>query len=69
MLDISMIKQAQQRLEDVVYNTPLSYAPALSKITGYQVYLKKENLQHTGAFKLRGAFNKIAILVEKKKQH
>jgi len=59
-----MIKQAQRRLEDVVYNTPLSYAPTLSKLTGYEVYLKKENLQHTGAFKLRGAFNKIASLVE-----
>jgi len=59
-----MIKQAQRRLEDVVYNTPLSYAPTLSNMTGYEVYLKKENLQHTGAFKLRGAFNKIASLVE-----
>ncbi len=59
-----MIQQAQQRLEDVVYHTPLSYAPILSKMTGYEVYLKKENLQHTGAFKLRGAFNKIASLIE-----
>jgi len=65
MLDLNMVKQAQLRLEDVVYHTPLSYAPTLSKITGYQVYLKKENLQHTGSFKLRGAFNKVASLVEK----
>ena len=65
MLDLNMVKEAAQRLEDVAYNTPLSYAPTLSKMTGYQVYLKKENLQHTGAFKLRGAFNKIASLVEK----
>jgi len=64
MLDLNMIKKAQLRLEDVVYNTPLAYAPTLSKISGYQVYLKKENLQHTGAFKLRGAFNKIASLIE-----
>jgi threonine dehydratase len=66
MLDLNMVNQAQLRLEDVVYNTPLSYAPTLSKITGYQVYLKKENLQHTGSFKLRGAFNKVASLVEEK---
>jgi threonine dehydratase len=33
-------------------------------MSGYEVYLKKENLQRTGAFKLRGAFNKIASLVE-----
>jgi len=59
-----MIKQAQQRLDGMVYHTPFSFAPILSKMSGYDVYLKKENLQHTGAFKLRGAFNKIASLVE-----
>jgi len=64
MLNLNMIKQAQQRLGAVAYNTPFSYAPILSKMSGYEVYLKKENLQHTGAFKLRGAFNKIASLVE-----
>lgn len=45
-------------------NTPFSYAPFLSEQTGVDVYLKKENLQMTGAFKLRGAFNKIASLSE-----
>ena len=64
MLDLNMIKQAQQRLDGMVYHTPFSFAPILSKMSGYDVYLKKENLQHTGAFKLRGAFNKIASLVE-----
>ncbi len=59
-----MIKQAQQRVDAVAYNTPFSFAPILSKISGYDVYLKKENLQHTGSFKLRGAFNKMASLVE-----
>jgi threonine dehydratase len=47
-----------------VHRTPFAYAPILSEISGYEVYLKKENLQRTGAFKLRGAFNKIASLVE-----
>jgi threonine dehydratase len=37
-------------------------------MSGYEVYLKKENLQHTGAFKLRGAFNKIASLIENGKK-
>ena len=64
MLDLKSIKKAAERLEDVVYHTPFSYAPILSEISGYEVYLKKENLQHTGAFKLRGAFNKIATLIE-----
>ena len=64
MLDLKKIKQAYERVSEVAYNTPFTYAPILSKLSGYEVYLKKENLQRTGAFKLRGAFNKIARLVE-----
>ncbi len=64
MLDLNSIKKAQERLNGVVHHTPFSYAPILSEISGYEVYLKKENLQRTGAFKLRGAFNKIATLIE-----
>ena len=56
------VKKAKSRLEGVVKNTPFSYAKILSSISGINVYLKKENLQVTGAFKLRGAFNKIAKL-------
>jgi len=68
MLDLNTIKKAYTRITDVVYHTPLTYAPMLSKMSGYEVYLKKENLQRTGAFKLRGAFNKIATLVEEDTQ-
>ena len=64
MLDLKSIKKAQERLDGVIHHTPFSYAPILSEMSGYEVYLKKENLQRTGAFKLRGAFNKIATLVE-----
>lgn len=64
MLDLNAIKKAYDRLQDVVHRTPLTYAPILSQLSGYEVYLKKENLQRTGAFKLRGAFNKIASIVE-----
>ena len=64
MLDLNRIKKAYERLEGVVHHTPFSYAPILSELSGYEVYLKKENLQRTGAFKLRGAFNKIATLIE-----
>jgi len=64
MLDLNNIKKAYERVLGVVHRTPFSYAPILSQISGYEVYLKKENLQRTGAFKLRGAFNKIASLVE-----
>ncbi len=68
MLDLEAIKTAYERLEGVVHHTPFSYAPILSEMSGYEVYLKKENLQRTGAFKLRGAFNKIATLVESGKK-
>jgi threonine dehydratase len=68
MLDLQSIKEAQERIGSVASNTPFSYAPLLSEMSGYEVYLKKENLQHTGAFKLRGAFNKIASLVESGKK-
>jgi len=64
MLDLNKIKQAYKRVTGVVHHTPFTYAPILSSLSGYEVYLKKENLQRTGAFKLRGAFNKIAVLVE-----
>lgn len=64
MLDLNNIKKAYERVSSVVHRTPFSYAPILSAMSGYKVYLKKENLQRTGAFKLRGAFNKVAALVE-----
>ncbi|MCW8821183.1 MAG: threonine ammonia-lyase [Sulfurovum sp.] len=64
MLDLKSIEKAYERVSDVIHRTPFSYAPILSQMCGYEVYLKKENLQRTGAFKLRGAFNKIASLIE-----
>ncbi|MDT7920269.1 MAG: threonine/serine dehydratase [Meiothermus sp.] len=56
------IQQAHTRLRPHVRETPLDYAPALSQISGAAVYLKLENLQHTGSFKVRGALNKLLSL-------
>ena len=67
MVTLELIKKAKERLESVIDDTPFAYAPTLSKMSGVDVYLKKENLQATGAFKLRGAFNKIASLSDKEK--
>ncbi len=64
LIDLENIKQAQERIEGVVAKTPLAYAPYLSELSSANVYLKKENLQITGAFKIRGAYNKIASLSE-----
>jgi len=64
MLDLNKIQKAYERISNVAHYTPFSYAPILSQLSGYEVYLKKENLQRTGAFKIRGAFNKLATLIE-----
>ncbi|MCL6636740.1 MAG: threonine/serine dehydratase [Alicyclobacillus sp.] len=58
----SEIEVAQARLRDRVQVTPLLYAPALSAAAGMDVYLKCENLQITGSFKVRGALNMILAL-------
>ncbi|MFY9141390.1 threonine ammonia-lyase [Sulfuricurvum sp.] len=62
MVDLKTIYQAHERIKGVVVETPFAFAPRLSEETGAEIYLKKENLQVTGAFKIRGAYNKIASL-------
>ncbi|MBN2870906.1 MAG: threonine ammonia-lyase [Campylobacterales bacterium] len=64
MIDLQTIYQAHERIKETVVETPFAYAPRLSEECGCEVYLKKENLQVTGAFKIRGAYNKIATLNE-----
>lgn len=56
------IQQAHTRLRPHVRETPLELSLALSQISGAEVYLKLENLQHTGSFKVRGALNKLLSL-------
>lgn len=53
---------AAGRLRDRVRETPLNYSTPFSRQTGANVYFKLENLQHTGSFKLRGAFNRLLDL-------
>ena len=60
MLTLGMVYEAQKRLKDVARVTPLNPAPTI----GENVYIKAENLQLTGSFKLRGAFNKISSLTD-----
>ena len=67
MFPLNKIEQAQERIGGVVTKTPYAYAPYLSELSGCRVYLKKENLQMTGAFKIRGAYNKIATLSDEAK--
>jgi len=62
MIKLSEIVQAKRKINKVVNKTPFAHAPNLSDEVGAIVYLKKENLQLTGAYKIRGAYNKIASL-------
>ena len=56
------IRAAERILEGVVRPTPLEYSRALSAKVGADVYLKCENLQRAGSFKIRGAYTRIAGL-------
>lgn len=62
--DIADIILAKQRIEGQVRTTPVLSDPQLNSILGCELWLKCENLQHTGAFKFRGASNAIALLDE-----
>jgi threonine dehydratase len=56
------IEAARRRLEGVARVTPVYPSETFSRRTGRQVWLKAENLQRTGSFKIRGAFNKISTV-------
>ncbi len=62
------IEQAHRALAEVVKRTPLIPSRTFSAMTGSRVCLKLENLQDTGSFKLRGAFNKIRQLTPEERQ-
>ena len=62
MIELNKIYQAKQKISDFVLKTPLTHSHFLSELCGKQVFLKNENLQITGAYKIRGAYNKIASL-------
>ena len=58
---------ASKRLKGLVQKTPLVFSPQFSEATGAKVWLKLENLQDTGSFKLRGASNKLLTLTDEEK--
>ena len=61
---IAEVEAARARLSGVARETPLYPTETFSKLAGRQVFLKAENLQRTGSFKIRGAYNTIATLGE-----
>ncbi|QZY00376.1 threonine ammonia-lyase [Halobaculum rubrum] len=64
MLDYEDVLAAREHVEQVAVRTPLNYSHSFSELTGAEINLKLENTQRTGAFKIRGAMNRIAALSE-----
>lgn len=64
-LKLTEIEKAAKRLANTIHKTSLDKSTTFSEMTGGEIYLKFENQQKTGSFKIRGASNKIASLVEK----
>ena len=68
-LSIQDIEQAAARLAGHIVATPLLSSPTLNQMSGARLWFKAENLQHTGAFKLRGALNRLLQLTEAEKHN
>src|SRR5690606_10409792 len=64
----SDVVDALNVVSSVVHRTPFLYSKTFSRWSGCDVYLKLENLQRTGAFKIRGAYNMIAHLAPEERQ-
>lgn len=64
-LELTEIERAAARLESTIHRTKLELSKTFSEMSGGQVYLKYENQQKTGSFKIRGASNKIAAMLER----
>ena len=69
MVSLQDIQKAQSTLRGVSVVTPLDRSRTLSELTRNEVYLKLENLQRTGSFKIRGAYNRLANLPEDARAH
>ncbi len=67
MLTLDKVYHANYVLKDAIRQTDVIYSPAISGISGCNVYLKCENLQITGSFKVRGAYYKISQLTDEEK--
>ena len=67
MLTLNKFEEASEKVKEVTLETKLIYSEFLSEQTGNKVYLKPENMQLTGAYKVRGAYYKISTLTEEER--
>ena len=68
MLTLDKFEEASEKVKEVIQETKLIYSDYLSAQTGNKVWLKPENMQYTGAYKLRGAYYKISTLSEEERE-
>ena len=68
MLTLEKFEEASEIVKRVTNPTKLIYSDYLSALTGGKVYLKPENMQYTGAYKLRGAYYKISTLTDEERK-
>lgn len=68
MLTLDKVYHARYVLKDAIRQTDVIYSPSISQESGCNVYLKTENLQITGSFKVRGAYYKISQLTDEEKK-
>jgi threo-3-hydroxy-L-aspartate ammonia-lyase len=68
MLTAELIREAHERIKPFVHRTPVLTSRGFNEAAGMQVFFKCENLQRAGAFKIRGATNKILSLTEDEKR-
>ncbi|MCP8969877.1 threonine ammonia-lyase [Ectobacillus ponti] len=62
MISLQDIFTARKKMRDIVHMTPLDYSATFSELSKNEVFLKLENLQKTGSFKVRGSYNKMMAL-------
>lgn len=63
-MNLDNIIIAREKMKGIVHETPLDYSKTFSELAQNEVYLKLENLQKTGSFKVRGSYNKLISLSE-----
>src|SRR5215831_5627317 len=67
-ISLSDIQQARARIAQYIRRTPLALSVSFSRLLGTNLYFKQEVFQKTGAFKVRGAFNKMLTLTEEERR-
>ena len=68
MITLADVKAAYERIRQSIYLSPCTLSATFSQLTGNSIYLKLDNLQRTGAFKERGALNKLLTMTPEERE-